>query len=384
MPSRAADVQPRDDDQGSSARPPTIGIGLLGHAFMGKAHSRALLALRHLDVPLRPALVSICGRDRAKLEEARSRWSWQEAVTDWREQVADERIGLFDNGGPNAVHAEPTIAAARAGKHVLCEKPLALNAPEAHRMWLEAEDARVVHMTGFNYRFVPAVRLARDLLASGRLGDVVHFRGRYLQSWGWDADESAWRFDRAQAGTGAVGDLGSHVVDLARYLVGEVDAVSAVVSTFVPGRQVDDHFVATVEFENGAVGSIEASRLASGRVNQNTFEVNGSKGSLSFDLERLNELGLADAKTFRRILVTEPEHPYMRFWWPPGHVIGWGDTFVHELAHLLEAIAGEHGVAPHGATFEDGYRCAEVCDAIVRSAGSGRREHVSYREVAGA
>jgi predicted dehydrogenase len=234
-------------------------------------------------------------------------------------------------------------------------------------------------MCGFNYRFVPAVRLARELIEAGELGDVVHFRARYLQSWGWDADESVWRFDRSQAGTGAIGDLGTHVIDLARYLVGEVASVSALVRTIVPGREVDDHFVATIRFENDVVGTLEASRLARGRVNSNTFEVNGSKGSLAFDVERLNELELADAKGFKRLLVTEPEHPFMRFWWPPGHIVGWGDTFVHELAHLLGAIAGEHQVAPHGATFEDGYRCSEVAEAILRSSESRRSEEVPYR-----
>ena len=243
-------------------------------------------------------------------------------------------------------------------------------------MWRAAEDAGVVHMCGFNYRFVPAVRLVRELLDAGELGDVVHFRARYLQSWGWDADESAWRFDPGQAGTGALGDLGTHIIDLARYLVGEISTVSAVVRTIVPGRLVDDHFVATVEFENGVVGTLEASRLARGRINSNAFEVNGTKGSATFDVERLNELEVADAKAFRRVLVTEPEHPYLRYWWPPGHIVGWGDTFIHELAHMLEAIAGEHEVAPHGATFEDGYRCDEVVEAILRSSESGKRESV--------
>ena len=246
-------------------------------------------------------------------------------------------------------------------------------------MWEAAESAGVTHLSGFNYRFVPAVRFARELLEAGELGEVVHFRGRYLQSWGWDADLERWRFDPAQAGTGALGDLGSHVIDLGRYLVGEISSVSALVRTFVPGREVDDQFVATVEFENGAAGTLEASRLARGRLNSNVFEVNGSKGSLVFDLERVNELQLADGPGFRRVLVTQPDHPYLRYWWPPGHTIGWGDTFVHELGHLLEAIAGEHDVAPHGATFEDGYRCAEVVDAILRAATSGRREEVSYR-----
>ena len=346
---------------------------------MGTAHSRALLALQHLDVPLRPELVSISGRHSESVERAAERWGWREALTDWREQVADDRIALFDNAGPNAVHAEPTIAAARAGKHVLCEKPLGLTAGESHEIWQAAERAGVHHLCGFNYRFVPAVRLARELLEAGELGEVVHFRARYLQSWGWGADPALWRLSRAEAGSGALGDLGAHIVDLARYLVGEIASVSARIRTIVSGREVDDHFVATVEFENGVTGTLEASRLARGRLNSNAFEVNGSQGSLAFDAERLNELEVADESGFRRVLVTEPEHPYLRYWWPPGHVIGWGDTFVHELGHLLEAIAGEHEVAPHGATFEDGYRCAEVLDAIVRSAESGRQEQVTYR-----
>jgi predicted dehydrogenase len=352
---------------------------MLGYAFMGKAHSRALQALRHLDVPLRPQLVSISGRDRDAVEQAREQWGWERAVTDWREQIEDDRVQLFDNGGPNIVHAEPCIEAARRGKHVVCEKPLGMTAEESHRMWQEVEAAGVVNLCGFNYRFVPAVRLARELLEAGELGDVVHFRARYLQSWGWDADEGVWRFDPSLAGTGAIGDLGTHIIDIARYLVGEIAAVSAEVRTIVPGRKVDDHFVSTIEFENGVVGTLEASRLARGRINSNAFEVNGSQGSLVFDVERLNELEVGDAKGFRRVLVTEPEHPYMRFWWPPGHIVGWGDTFTHELAHVIEAIAGEHEVAPHGATFEDGYRCSEVTEAILRSAESGRKEAVTYR-----
>jgi predicted dehydrogenase len=346
---------------------------------MGKAHSRALLALRQLDVPLRPELVSLSGRDARAVEEARARWGWAEATTDWREQVADERIGLFVNGGPNAVHAEPTLAAARAGKHVLCEKPLGLTAAQSYELWQEGERAGVRHLTGFNYRFVPAVRLARELLEAGELGEVVHFRARYLQSWGWEADPALWRFDPAQAGTGALGDLGTHVIDLARYLVGEIVSVSARVRTIVPGRAVDDHFVATVEFASGVVGTLEASRLARGRINSNAFEVNGSKGSLAFDVERLNEFQLAGTRDFRRVLVTEPEHPYMRHWWPPGHIVGWGDTFVHELHHLLGAIAADTAVAPYGATFEDGYRADEVVEAILRSAESGRSEAVTSR-----
>jgi predicted dehydrogenase len=351
---------------------------MLGYAFMGDAYSHALLALRNHDVPLRPELVSIAGRTAEPRERARARWGWAEGVADWQEQVADERVGLFVNGGPNDVHAEPTIAAARAGKHVICEKPLGRHAAEAHDIWQAAEAAGVTHLCGFDYRFVPAVRLARELVDAGEIGEVVHFRFRYLQGWSWDADPAAWRFDPERSGTGVLGDIGSHSIDLARYLVGEIAAVAAGVRTIVPGRRVDDHFVAAVELESGVLGTLEASQLARGRANSNAFEINGTKGSFAFDSERLNELEVADTNGFRRVLVTQPDHPYLRFWWPHGHIIGWGETFVHEVAHVLEAIAGEHPVAPHGATFEDGYRCAEVVDTILRSAESRAWERVTY------
>jgi predicted dehydrogenase len=346
---------------------------------MGDAYSRALLTLRTLAVPFRPELVSISGRSAEPLELARERYGWSEAVTDWREQVEDGRVGLFVNGGPNSVHAAPTIAAARAGKHVICEKPLGRSADESYEIWQAVEGAGVRHLCGFNYRFVPAVRLARELIESGELGELVHFRSRYLQGWSWEADPNAWRFDPEQTGTGVLGDIGSHAIDLARYLAGEIAHVSGGVRTIVPGRRVDDHFVAAVEFESGVLGTLEGSQLARGHANSNAFELNGSQGSVAWDAERLNELQVADERGFRRVLVTEPEHPFMRFWWPPGHLIGWGETFAHEVGHLLEAITGEHEVAPHGATFEDGYRCAEVIEAILRSAESGRREAVRYR-----
>ena len=350
----------------------TIGVGMLGYAFMGKAHSRAFHDVLLLAPPLVPELISISGRHRERLEEARAQYGWAEAVTNWREQVTDARVALFDNGGPNNLHAEPTIEAARNGKHVLCEKPLGLDAAEAHEMWRAAEDAGVVHMCGFNYRFVPAIRRARELVDSGALGEIVHFRARYLQSWGWEAPTDIWRFDRAQAGTGALGDLGAHIVDLARYLCGEVAAVSATVRTFVEGHEVDDAFVATVEFENGAIGTLESSRLALGRVNQNTFELNGSRGSIAFDLERFDELLVSDGGAYKSERVTGD-------WWPPGHGLGWGDTFTLEVQLLLEAIAAGSSVSPHGATFEDGYRVAEVCDAVLRSAESERKEVIPYR-----
>jgi len=346
---------------------------MLGYAFMGKAHSRALHAVRDLDPPLVPELVSISGRDLKAAAEVAERYGWAETTDDWREQVVDERVGLFDNGGPNALHAEPTIAAARAGKHVLCEKPLGLDAAQSHEMWRAAEDAGVVHLCGFNYRFVPAIRRARDLIETGVLGELVHVRARYLQSWGWEAPGDVWRFDRSQAGTGAIGDLGTHVIDLVRFLAGEIVSVSALVRTYVEGRDVDDAFVAAIELEGGAIGTLEASRLARGRVNQNTFELNGSRGSIAFDLERFDELLVSDGGPYRAERVTGD-------WWPPGHTLGWGDTFTLEMARMLRAIAGEEPLAPYAATFEDGYRAAEVADAIARSsARGGDRESVAYR-----
>jgi predicted dehydrogenase len=351
---------------------PALGVGMLGYAFMGKAHSRGLRALPELDAPVDVRLVSICGRDRDAAAAVAARFGWEEVVTDWREQVADERIGLHVNGGPNSLHAEPTIAAVTAGKHVLCEKPLALDAGQAHQMWRAAADAGVVHACGFNYRFVPAVTRARDLVEAGTLGDLVHFRARYLQSWGWDTPTDGWRFDRAQAGTGAIGDLGAHIVDLARFLAGEIETVSAVVRTFVPGREVDDAFAATIELAGGATGTLEATRLARGRVNQNTFELNGSKGSIAFDLDCFDELLVSDGGPYRVERVTGD-------WWPPGHTLGWGDTFALEYQQLAAAIAGEGWISPSIASFEDGYRAAEVCDAIQRSAASGRKETIAYR-----
>jgi predicted dehydrogenase len=339
-----------------------IGIGMLGYAFMGRAHSRAFRAITELDPPLVPRLVSLAGRNESAVAEVAARYGYQRWTTDWRELVADPAIGLFDNGGPNSLHAEPTIAAAEAGKHVLCEKPLGRDAAESYEIWQRVAATGVKHLCGFNYRFVPAVRLAREMVAAGELGEIRHFRGRYLQDWGDDPSLDTWRFQPDEAGSGAIGDLGTHVVDLARYLVGEIASVSALV----------------------AVGTLEATRLALGRRNAFQWEINGSKASLAFDMERLNELQVfrADgdrARGFKTVLVSETDHPFWDLWWPPGHIIGWGDTFTHEALHLLRAIAEDGDVAPHGATFEDGYRAAEVCDAIVRSSESGERVTVEYR-----
>jgi predicted dehydrogenase len=368
----------------------SIGVGMLGYAFMGKAHANGYRKVSYMTwpPPLVPRLVALAGRSEELVSEAARRYGFERHVTDWHDLVAADDVELFDNSGPNNLHAEPTIAAAEAGKHVLCEKPLARTADESYEVWRRVAAAGVRHMCAFNYRFVPAVRLAREMLEAGELGEIYHFRGRYLQEWG-DIDDAVWRFRRDEAGSGALGDLGAHVIDLARYLVGEVESVSGTTATFKAGRDVDDAFEAVVGFEGGAVGTIEASRFCPGRKNAFAWEVNGSKGSIAFDLERLNELQvhLRDsspgrrAQGFRTVLVSEADHPFWEHWWPHGHIIGWEHTFVHEIHHLLAAIAGEGEVAPHGATLEDGYRAAEICDAVLRASESGRREEVRYRSL---
>jgi predicted dehydrogenase len=359
-----------------------IGVGMLGYGFMGKAHSNAFHKIAYMTwpPPLLPRLVAIYGRTEAAVAEAARRYGYERWTSDWRDLVTDNSIGLFDNGGPNSLHAEPTIAAAVAGKHVLCEKPLGRTGDESYEIWQRVAATGVKHMCAFNYRFVPAIRLARQLVDAGEIGDILHFRGRYLQEWGADPTLDAWRFQAEEAG-GTIGDTGAHVIDLARFLAGEISSVAGVVRTFIPGRAVDDAIAASVEFDGGAIGTIEATRVTLGHKNALQWELNGTKGSIAFDVERLNELQVFRAGTrgFETVLVTEPGDPFLEWWWPPGHIIGWEHTFVHEIHHLLQAIAEDSEVAPLGATFEDGYRAAEVCDAILRSAVSGRREDIVYR-----
>src|SRR5947208_5684174 len=242
---------------------------MLGYAFMGKAHSNAFKKIGYMTwpPPLVPRLVSIAGRNEEAVRNAAERFGYERWTTDWHDLVADPEIRLFDNGGPNSLHAEPTIAAAESGKHVICEKPLGRDADEAYEIWRRVAATGVKHLCGFNYRFVPAVRLAREMVEAGELGEVRHFRGRYLQDWGDDPTLDTWRFDPDAAGSGALGDLGTHVVDLARFLNGEIETVSGFTHTFLPGRKVDDAVEAAVAFANGSVGTLEATRFAHGRRN---------------------------------------------------------------------------------------------------------------------
>jgi predicted dehydrogenase len=361
-----------------------IGVGMLGYAFMGRAHTNAYKKVEYMTwpPPLRPKLIAIAGRNVDAVSAAAARYGYESWTTDWHDLIANPRIGLFDNDGPNDLHAEPTIAAAQNGKHVLCEKPLGRTADESFEIWKSVAATGVKHMCAFNYRFVPAVRIAREMVEAGELGEIRHFRGRYLQDWGANPTLDTWRFHADRAGSGALGDLGAHVVDLARFLVGEITTVSALATTFIAGRQVDDAIEAVVAFENGTVGTIEATRLALGHRNGLWFEINGSNASIIFDLERINELEIyrdgAD-RGFTTVKVSDPDMPFWSWWWPPGHMIGWEHTFVHEIHHLLAAIAEDGDVTPYGATFEDGYRAAEVCDAILRSAETRAVEPVTYR-----
>ena len=342
------------------------GIGIIGQGFMGRAHAHALRTIGHMTGPpaIRPRLVAAAGRDPVRLAAFAERFGFERHTTDWRDLVDDPAIDVVCILTPNALHAEPAIAAARAGKHVVCEKPLARDAREAATMLEAVEAAGVVHCCAFNYRFVPAVRRARDLLAAGDLGVVRHFRGTYRQSWGDDPEAAgAWRFARDAAGGGALGDLASHVVDLARFLVGDLASVAAEAATFAPGREVDDAVAAAVRFSGGAIGTIEATRYATGEANRHTFEINASGGTLAFDLERPGELWVDGRRD-----LTDPAD-----WWPTGHVLGWEHTFVFELRRVLDAVGGREPVAPYGATFADGLRAAEAGDAILRSAREGRR-----------
>jgi predicted dehydrogenase len=375
------------------SQPPSIGIGMVGHAFMGRAHSQAWRTVdRVFELPLRPRLAAICGRDEVATRAAADRLGWAAVESDWRALIARDDVQLIDIVAPGGLHAPIAIAALQAGKHVLCEKPLANTLAEAEAMTAAADAAfpgGARAMVGFNYRRVPALALARRLVEQGRIGRLRHVRAVYLQDWLVDPDSPlTWRLQAEQAGSGALGDLGAHIVDLARFLTGdEITGVSAISATFVEERPllggegvgevtVDDAVVFSARFGSGALGSFEATRYASGRKNGLRIELNGSSGSLAFDLERLNELEFYDGDDtdggatagFRRILVTEPEHPYLSGWWPPGHIIGWEHTFTHQARDLLTAIAD--GAQPEP-SFADGLAVQRVLDAAARSAAAG-------------
>ncbi|WP_306191285.1 Gfo/Idh/MocA family protein [Streptomyces sp. MK5] len=381
---------------------PTIGVGMVGYAFMGRAHSHAWRTVAcAFDLPRRPVMAALAGRERAALEEAARRQLWAATDTDWRALIARPDVQLVDICTPGSSHAEIAIAALEAGKHVLCEKPLANTVEEAEAMAAAAAAAArrgVRSMVGFSYRRTPALALARRLIADGRLGSLRHVRAQYLQDWIVDPEfPLVWRLQREHAGSGALGDLGAHIVDLAQYLVGEpLTGVSALTETFIRERPlpaassglaavadgtaprgpvtVDDAALFTGRFPGGAIASFEATRVAAGRKNALRIEINGDRGSIAFDLERLNELDFHDhteaseTAGFRRILVTEPGHPYLDGWWPPGHGLGYDHTFVHQVRDLLTAIDEDRDPEP---SFADGLRVQRVLAAVEHSAANG-------------
>ena len=370
-----------------------IGVGLVGYKFMGRAHSSAYRQVRHFfPVDPVPRMRVLCGRGASAVASAAAALGWDEHTTDYRQLVERDDIGLVDVASSGDTHREITVAALAAGKHVLCEKPLANTLDEAGEMVQAARRAGTVAMVCFNYRRAPAVQLAKRLVQQGRIGRIRHWRAVYLQDWLVDpSSPMTWRLRRESAGSGALGDLGSHLVDLAHFLVGPIAEVTGLAETFIaerpreapadavagrvapPGTDrvtVDDSVAFLARFEGGATGTFEATRLAPGRKAYEAFEINGSRGSLAFDLHRMNELRVCfaddppDVSGFRTVLVTEPEHPYVGAWWPPGHIVGYEHTFVHTVKDLLDGIGAGASPAPG---FGDGYRCQAVLDAVERS-----------------
>ena len=381
-----------------------LGVGLVGYAFMGAAHSQAWrTAPAFFDLPLKPRLRAICGRDEAAATEVAQRFGWESVETDWRALLTRDDIDIIDICTPGNTHAEIAVAALEAGKHVLCEKPLANTVAEAEAMAAAAAEAAkhgVRAMVGFTYRRAPAVSFARQLVASGRIGQIRHVRGQYLQD--WLTDENApmsWRLDKSLAGSGALGDIGAHVIDMAQFVTGsDIVSVQGLMETFVTTRPlagesatlggtstadaergpvtVDDAAAFTARFADGAVGVFEATRFATGRKNALRLEVNGTLGSIAFDFEDMNVLEFFDATEdaevggFRRIMVTEASHPYIAAWWPPGHGLGYEHGFTHQVVDLVTDIAKGAEPAP---SFADGLSVQRVLEAVEASAADGSR-----------
>ena len=369
----------------------SVRFGLVGYKFMGKAHSNALARIPMFMSPdFSVERRVLCGREPKGLAAAAAQLGWAATETDWRKLVARDDVDAVDVTAPSDAHRAIGIAAAEQGKHVFCEKPLALNLADARAMLEAVRKAGVRHQIGFNYRFAPAIQMARKLIGAGKLGRIFHFRGVYLQDWIIDpAFPLVWRLDKAVAGSGSLGDLGAHLIDLARFLVGEIARVNGMSRTFVKERpmveemtglsakasgsgrmgkvEVDDATLFLAEFTGGALGSFEATRFAQGHRNGMSFEINGSRGSLKFEFERMNELQYfsaddeAGTQGFRTIQCTEAVHPYMGAWWPAGHVIGYEHTFVHELYEFSRSIA--HGL-PTSPDFAEGVECSRVLEAV--------------------
>jgi predicted dehydrogenase len=368
-----------------------IRIGLIGSGFMGRAHSHAYRDLPfYFEAGARPVMQAIAGRNEEKTAAAARQWGWNAYETDWRRLIERDDIDVIDIVTPNDRHAEMAIAAAQAGKHVISEKPLATTVEDARRMLDAVRQAGVIHMVCHNYRYAPAVQFAKKIISSGMLGKIHHFRGQYLQDWLLDPSKPLdWKLTKEIGGSGALGDIGSHVIDLARFLVGEIREVSGMMETFVKERSskdrsgkvdVDDATALLARFDNGALGVIEATRFAGGHRNGNQFEINGERGSLRWDLENMNYLDVylqtdePGFQGFRRISCTEPNHPFAAAYWPPGHIIGYEHTFINLMSEFLGGIVTGQLPEPN---FLDGLRNQQVLAAVEESATSGRWVTVS-------
>ncbi|MEE2569957.1 Gfo/Idh/MocA family oxidoreductase [Pseudarthrobacter sp. J64] len=377
---------------------PPLKVALIGHGFMGAAHSQGWrVAPRFHNLPARPEMTLLVGRNAQGVEESARQWGWEETATDWREAIARDDIDVIDIVTPGGSHAEIAIAALEAGKHVLCEKPLANTLEEAEAMAAAADRAgnNVFAMVGFTYRRVPAATFARDLVRAGAIGNIRQVRAAYLQDWLVDAEAPlTWRLQKEHAGSGALGDLGAHAVDLAQFITGQkITGVSGILNTFVHERPllgatsglsgtaaagrgdvtVDDLALFSGRFDGGAVGSFEATRMSTGRKNALRLEVAGSTGAISFDLENMNSLGFYDATAaetrqgFTNIMVTEPAHPYMSAWWPTGHMLGYEHGFSHQAKDFVEAIAEGRQPEP---SFADGLQVQKVLHSVEQSAAA--------------
>jgi predicted dehydrogenase len=365
-----------------------LNVAMIGYDFMGRAHSNAWRQVARFmpDLPYEPVMKVVTGRTEAKVKEAAERLGWEEYATRWEDVIARKDIDIIDICTPGDSHMPIGIAAAEAKKNILCEKPLANTLADAEKMWDAANKAGVIHMLCHNYRRCPAVALAKQLIDAGKIGKIYHYRGTYLQDWIVDpAFPRVWRLEKSRAGSGSLGDILSHTMDLSRYLVGEPVEVNGLLKTFITERplpdnpakkgpvDVDDAALSLVRYDNGAVGYLEGTRFATGRKNYNRFEINGAKGSIVWDLEQLNELQLyveeGPNSGFRTILVTDGKHPYVGAWWPPGHIIGYEHSFTHTVYDFLRAIAEQKLPSP---SFEDGYKNQRVLDAIERSAREGK------------
>jgi predicted dehydrogenase len=374
-----------------------LGVAVVGSGFMGKVHSNAYLKIPYsFASPLAiPRLRVLCGRNPARTEATARSLGFEGWCTDWKELMRDPEVRIVDVCTPDSEHAAPSIAAAEAGKHVICEKPMAMTVADARSMAEAAKKAGVKNMLCHSYRFIPAVRLARKLVEDGTLGTVYHFRAVYLQEVGHDPGaliEDCWYASGTRSGV--LLGIGSHVIDMARFLVGEFRTVSGLVKTYNPSRKTragktetvsaDEGNIALVEFASGATGTIESSGVAAGRRNAQMWEINGSRGSIMFDLEDLNHLRVCtdgmgkEIRGFADVSVTDPVHPLQTLYLPPGHNAGWEYGHVHALHHFVECVAGNKPVSPYGATFEDGYRVQVIMKAIADSSASGRRIALEY------